>query len=155
MILKDDYIISGNTVLKPQIKEQSKVNKNTNTNKLKQEKQKRIKMRNTIIKSTAVLFVIGAITVSGQAIVTNAQYELNTMKDNYAVMLQDNDNLKIQKMKIDNISNIEETSKGLNMKKAYLDEFAFTDLNKNNFKPKETPKPKFDKWFESIKKIFS
>lgn len=153
MLLKEEYFVNGNTVLKPQIKEKVKVTKKVDQSKY--QKKKTIQTRNSIIKAASTLFIIGAITVTGQAIVTNAQYDLNTLKDNKAVLVRDNEDLKLQKMKIDNISNIEETSKGLNMKKAYIDEFAFTDLSKNNFKPKEVPQKKVDKWFESIKKIFS
>lgn len=156
MLLKDDYVFSGNTILKPQVKEESR-EKNNNKNKelLRQEMRKRTKYRNTIVKCVSTLFLVGSITVSGQVIATNKQYEVTKLKKSQQNMIDENSDLRLKNMKINNLANIEETSKGLNMKRAYIDEFAFTDLSKNNFRAKEVPQNKFDQWVESIKKIFS
>jgi len=108
-VLNGKIMIDGNTVLAPnyvpyreseherQVKRNKAINKNIN--------KKVVVMRNIMIA-----FIVGITLVGRYCIIYNLQSELNTTKQNIVALNKENENLKVELVKYNNIQYIEDAA---------------------------------------------
>ncbi len=114
IVVNEDNIISGNTVLQPEYvpyeekdweKEESK-----RKAKNKKLKQKRLKSKIKIIRNITLAFTVGVILVGRYCIIYNMQRQLNSVSTNINELSKDNENLKVDLVKYNNVQYIEDAA---------------------------------------------
>ncbi len=104
---REELTVRGNTVLAPKRTPYKKVEKKhiSSNNKNKKNKNKFV-----IIRNIFLAFTIGLILVGRYCAIYNMQKQLNTTKSNITEMNKQNDNLKVELVKYNNLQYIEEVA---------------------------------------------
>ena len=108
-VLDEKFVINGNTVLAPnympyrESEQNGQVRKN-NSNK------KNINKKIIVMRNIMIAFIVGITLVGRYCIIYNLQSKLNTTKQNIAVHNKENENLKVELVKYNNIQYIEDVA---------------------------------------------
>ncbi|WP_411679198.1 septum formation initiator family protein [Clostridium thailandense] len=136
---KDSYI-HGNTVLQPEYvpyEEERRYEEEAKKERLKKlrKAKKRLKKKVKVIRNISLSFIIGIIFVGRYCIIYNMQMELNLVKTNISELNKENDNLKVELVKYNNLQYIEETATNkLQMVPADKGAAIYANLDKENVK---------------------
>ncbi len=159
-MVNEGNAIRGNTVLKPEylpsIEQENEKKRLKERAKNKRLKQKRVKNKFKIIRNIVFSFIIGVTLVGRYCIIYNMQKELNSIKFNTNEMNNENENLKVELVKYNNIQYIEEFAVNkLHMFSPDKGSAIYTDLNKENIKSidKKNEKQAPKKIWEKLTKI--
>ncbi|WP_125152212.1 septum formation initiator family protein [Clostridium rectalis] len=156
----NEEYIRGNTALAPQVepeikKEKSK--KKQNRSKILKKKNKSIQKKAKTIKSISIAFIIGVALLSRYSYIYNMQQNLNNINKGITKLNKNNENLKVELVKYNNIQYIEDiATKKLKMTKPSKNSIVYCDLNKEVFKNqqksdvKKTEENIFKKWFSKL-----
>jgi len=113
IVVNEDILISGNTVLKPKYnpyRNDEKEQKQKSRKIKNKQKNRRLRNKIKIIRNIALTFIVGLILVGRYSIIYNMQKELNSVKSNINTINKENENLKVELVKFNNIQFIEETA---------------------------------------------
>ena len=108
-VLDEKFVINGNTVLAPnympyrESEQNGQVRKN-NSNK------KNINKKIIVMRNIMIAFIVGITLVGRYCILYNLQSELNTTRQNIAALNKENENLKVDLVKYNNIQYIEDVA---------------------------------------------
>lgn len=113
-MVNEDNSILGNTVLQPEYVpyeekdwENEELKRRAKSKKLK---QKRLKGKIKIIRNIALTFIVGVILVGRYCIIYNIQQQLNSVSNNINELSKNNENLKVDLVKYNNIQYIEDSA---------------------------------------------
>ncbi|HEY5576615.1 MAG TPA: septum formation initiator family protein [Clostridiaceae bacterium] len=107
--LNEKFVINGNTVLAPnympyrESEQKRQVRKNSSN-------KKNIHKKIIVIRNIMIAFIVGITLVGRYCIIYNLQSELNTTKQNIAALNKENENLKVDLVKYNNIQYIEDVA---------------------------------------------
>lgn len=116
IVVNEDSIIRGNTVLQPEYKPyrdvEAEEQKKAKIKRAKEKKLKQRKMKNKlrVMRNIGLTFVIGLLLVGRYCVIYNMQMELNSMESNINEINRDNENLRVELVKYSNLQYIEETA---------------------------------------------
>nr|WP_070109219.1 cell division protein FtsL [Clostridium acetireducens] len=148
--------VNGSTVLKPERYTQGK-NKNNNNNRKRKKEKVYIKNKIKTIKNILLIFTVGIVLVSRYCIIYGMQKGLNNTKNEIECLNKENENLRVELVKYNNIQFVEENAvEKLKMVSPKRENAIYCDLDKNNFK-KNLNKENSNKknFLEVIKKAIS
>lgn len=139
LVSERQSVIFGNTVLAPQFEPAKKKNdKYDELKKQKEEfnknqKQKKVAGKLSVIKTIATVFVIGLLIVSRYAMIYSNQNKLSSVKSQERTLRAENEELKLNLVKLDNLSNIENIAVNqLHMVRVNKNSAIYINLSKNN-----------------------
>jgi len=131
-VLDEKFVINGNTVLAPnympyrESEQNGQVRKN-NSNK------KNINKKIIVMRNIMIAFIVGITLVGRYCIIYNLQSKLNTTKQNIAVLNKENENLKVELVKYNNIQYIEDVAVNkLGMVTPDRNHAIYANISKNN-----------------------
>jgi len=107
--LNEKFVINGNTVLAPnympyrESEQKRQVRKNSSN-------KKNIHKKIIVIRNIMIAFIVGITLVGRYCIIYNLQSELNTTKQNISALNKENENLKVDLVKYNNIQYIEDVA---------------------------------------------
>lgn len=150
IVVDKKNLINGNTVLKPSNeplrkkekydREKYKKLEESKKEALKSLKEKQRKKKGKVLKYIACVFVVGMTIIYRYNMIYENQRKIKNIKAEINTFRENNDNLKIELVKYNSISNVEVTAKEeLDMVKPSRADIIYCDLKKNNFvveKPK-------------------
>ncbi|MDW8799630.1 cell division protein FtsL [Clostridium sp. A1-XYC3] len=144
IVVNEDSIIQGNTVLKPKYSPTrgNEVDKEK-ANRKRRHKQvnRRVKNKMKIIRNIALIFIIGLTLVGRYCIIYDMQMELNSIKSNINTINKENENLRVELVKFNNIQQIEETAVSkLHMVKPDKSMAVYTNISKETIQSSEKKK---------------
>lgn len=139
--MNKENLIQGNTVLSPRTQPSEPSRKNEQKEAIKRKnaivKQKIDKRRHSkakILLHIIVSFGIGMTLVYRYTALYNMQRELSKVENNIKAVNSENENLRIELIKFNNLNYLEENSlKKLNMTYPSKNSIAYCDLTKDNF----------------------
>lgn len=112
-VYNEKIMIDGNTVLAPshvpyrESEHERQVKRNKARNKAK---NKNINKKVIIMRNIMIAFIVGITLVGRYCIIYNLQSELNTTKQSIAAFSKENENLKVELVKYNNIQYIEDVA---------------------------------------------
>lgn len=140
IVVNEDSYIQGNTVLQPEyipyedervLKEEIKRERLKKRRKAKQRLKRKVK----IIRNISLCFIVGLIFVGRYGVIYNMQMELNSTKTNINEINRENENLKVELVKYNNLQHIEDTAVNkLQMIRPDKSAAVYTNLDKENIK---------------------
>jgi cell division protein FtsL len=108
-VLNEKYVINGNTVLAPNYMPYRESEQNGQVRKNKSNK-KNINKKIIVMRNIMIAFIVGITLVGRYCIIYNLQSELNTTKQNISALNKENENLKVELVKYNNIQYIEDVA---------------------------------------------
>ncbi|MEW9093651.1 MAG: cell division protein FtsL [Clostridiaceae bacterium] len=148
MIITDkNQYINGSTVLAPnsypEVKKGTKEKVTIDRKALIEEKNKRLKNKFKVIRNISLVFIVGVTIVGRYGQIYSMQRELNGLNKKISDINKDNENLRIELVKYNNLSLIEEiaTTK-LKMVKPTKADIIYVDMTKEAMKAGEDGKKK-------------
>lgn len=135
--LKNNYI-NGNTVLAPQydpsIDEEYLELKKKRKEKLKINNKKNMKIKLATIRNIILVFIIGVTLIGRYSSIYNMQKQLNKMQNEITDFNRQNDSLKVELVKQNDVAKVQETAvTKLNMVQPDKNSVIYTNLSKDNF----------------------
>lgn len=113
ILMNEEGMVNGNTVLQPEyrpyIETQKKKYGNKNAGKDKNRRVK-VKKKLKIIRNIALAFVIGVILVYRYSVIYDMQTELNSVEISIDNISRENENLKVDLVKYNNLQYIEDNA---------------------------------------------
>jgi cell division protein FtsL len=129
-VLNEKYVINGNTVLAPnympyrESEQKGQVRKNRSN-------KKNINKKIIVMRNIMIAFIVGITLVGRYCIIYNLQSELNTTKQNISALSKENENLKVELVKYNNIQYIEDVAvKKLGMVTPDRNDAIYADVSK-------------------------
>lgn len=112
IVVNKDNAISGNTVLQPEYvpyveEREEELRRRAKEKKLR---QKRLKGKIKIIRNITLAFTVGVILIGRYCVIYNMQQQLNSIGNNINEINRDNENLKVELVKYNNIQYIEDAA---------------------------------------------
>ncbi len=107
--LNENFVISGNTVLAPNYEPYRESEQKRQVRKNRSSKNN-INKKIIVIRNIMIAFIVGITLVGRYCIIYNLQSELNTTKQNIAALNKENENLKVDLVKYNNIQYIEDVA---------------------------------------------
>lgn len=153
--------VSGNNALAPD----SSPSRDTRERKYKEleaskrehkkiNKQKLVNKKAKVLKNVLLAFIVGITLVYRYSLIYDMEKNITEIKKEIAVVNADNENLRIELLKFNNIEEIEKISvQQLNMIPKSKTNVVYIDLEKNNFEKAEENMKKNGGFIEKIKKI--
>lgn len=146
IVVNENSVIRGNTVLKPDYNPYE--NDQSEREEERKRKQKHNKQRNRrmvskvkVMRNIALTFIIGLTLVGRYCIIYDMQRELNSVKSSISVVNKENENLKVELVKYNNLQLIEETATNkLQMIKPDKGLALYTNLDKEVIQSREKKK---------------
>jgi cell division protein FtsL len=138
-VTNNDNYVQGNTVLVPQRVEKTKDNRlkelEEGKNKLHKKKiSKRISSKVCVIRNISLVFIVGALLIARYSAIYDMQRNLNTIKSSITETSRENENLKVELVKYNNLRFIEETATTkLHMIQPDKNAAVYVSLDKNYF----------------------
>jgi cell division protein FtsL len=107
--VNEKFVISGNTVLAPNYEpyRESEQKRQVRENRIS---KKNINKKIIVMRNIMIAFIVGITLVGRYCILYNLQSELNTSKQNIAELNKENENLKVDLVKYNNIQYIEDVA---------------------------------------------
>lgn len=143
IVVNEDSYIQGNTVLQPEYRpyeddQRDKERlKRENFKKRKKAKQ-RLKKKVKIIRNISLSFIVGLIFVGRYCSIYNMQMELNSVATNINEINRENENLKVELVKYNNLQHIEDIAMNkFQMVRSDKGAAVYTNLDKENIKISE------------------
>lgn len=146
IVVNENSVIRGNTVLKPNYnpyEDNQFERKEERERKLKQNKQRnrRLKSKVKVMRNIILTFITGLTLVGRYCIIYDMQRELNSVQSNISVINKDNENLKVELVKYNNLQLIEDTAiNKLKMVKPDKSGAVYTNLSKEVIQSREKKK---------------
>ncbi|MGL4730982.1 MAG: septum formation initiator family protein [Clostridium sp.] len=134
VVEKDKTITNGSNALKTNVAiERKKTEKQKSLNKKKVDKQKILKQRLKFIRNVACSFAVGVFILSRYSAIYNSQMEINKLKDDIYKVKAENESMKVQLIKFNNLSYIENIAiNELGMKKPEASKALYMNLTTND-----------------------
>lgn len=140
IVVNEESFIQGNTVLKPEYRpyrdNESHKEKNKKK-KLKKNRKNKTRLNNKVkvIRNIILTFIVGLVLVGRYCAIYNMQMELNLTKNNINEINRENENLKVELVKYNNLQYIEDIATNkLQMLPPDKGAAVYTDLGKENIK---------------------
>lgn len=141
IVVNEESFIQGNTVLQPEYKpygDNENYKEKKRKLKKKREVQTRLKNKVKVIRNIVLTFIVGLILVGRYCIIYNMQMELNSIKHNINEISRENENLKVELVKYNNLQYIDDIATNkLQMLPPDKGAAVYTDLGKENIKMTE------------------
>nr|WP_243122766.1 cell division protein FtsL [Haloimpatiens lingqiaonensis] len=158
--MNKNNIVDGSTALVPKREERDyqqerRKQQQKEIELINKRKEKLVKNKLKIMLSIGIGFSMGIILVMRFAYICNLRQESITMQNQIATIGKENENLKVELLKYDNIKYIEEIAvKKLNMERPNLGQAIYCDLDTKYFKDnklqkKDTKKLSFIEFIKS------
>lgn len=139
IVVNEENSISGNNVLQPEyvpyIDQEDKERELRRKAKNKRLKQKKIKDKIKVLRNIILSFIIGITLVGRYCVIYNMQRELNSISTNINELNKENENIRVDLLKYNNIQYIENIAVNkLHMIYPDKGSAVYTDLKKQNVK---------------------
>lgn len=139
IVVNEESFIQGNTVLQPEYKPYRDNGSYEEDKKRKLNKKRKVKTRLKnkvkVIRNIALTFIVGLVLVGRYCVIYNMQMELNSLKSNINEINRENENLKVELVKYNNLQYIEDIATNkLKMLPPDKGAAVYTDLDKENIK---------------------
>ena len=160
IVANKENLVRGNTVLAPQYQPKEdnsykKLKESSNKAKLNS-KNKKLKNKLGTLRNIAIVFVVGVTLVGRYSVIYNMQYNLDELDSKISSLNKENDNLKVELVKYQNLQLIEEAAiNKLGMVKPETKNAIYCDMNKQLFKDIKNKTNNEDKKENIFKKIAS
>ena len=130
IVANEDIMIRGNTVLAPS--QVPYVNREKEKNQIIKKKNRKIKKQAIFIRNIFIAFIIGLTLIGRYSTIYNMQQQLNSTKSNINEMNKENDNLKVELVKYNNLHYIEEVATNkLHMITPNRNDAIYANISKN------------------------
>lgn len=139
IVTNNENYIQGNTVLVPQRVEKTKDNRlkeleEGRSELHKKKTNKRISSKVCVIRNIALVFIVGALLIARYSIIYDMQRNLNAIKSDITETSRENESLKVELVKYNNLRFIEETATAkLHMIQPDKNAAVYVSLDKNYF----------------------
>lgn len=139
IVTNNESYVQGNTVLVPQRVEKTKDDRfreleEGKTKLHKKKVNKRISSKVSVIRNISLVFIVGALLIARYSMIYDLQRNLNTVKSNITETSRENENLKVELVKYNNLRFIEETATNkLHMIQPDKNAAIYVKLDKNYF----------------------
>ena len=139
IVTNNENYVQGNTALVPQRVEKTKDNRLKELEKGKSELHKkkinkRISSKICVIRNIVLVFIAGALLIARYSIIYDMQRNLNTIESDITETKRENENLKVELVKYNNLRFIEETATSkLHMIQPDKNAAVYVSLDKNYF----------------------
>jgi len=146
IVVNENSVIRGNTVLKPgynPYEDNQFEREEERKRKLKQNKQRnrRVNRKVKVLRNIVVTFIVGLTLVGRYCIIYDMQREFNSVESSINVINKENENLKVDLVKYNNLQLIEETATNkLKMVKPDKSGAVYTNLSKEVIQSREKKK---------------
>lgn len=146
IVVNENSVIRGNTVLKPDYNpyiDDQYEREEERKRKLKHNKQRNRRMRNKVkvMRNIALIFITGLTLIGRYCIIYDMQMEFNLVKSSISTVNKENENLKVELVKYNNLQLIEETATNkLQMIKPDKSSAVYTNLDKEVIQSREKKK---------------
>lgn len=140
IVVNEESFIQGNTVLQPEYRpyrdNQSHEEENKKEKLRKKRKaKKRLNNKVKVIRNIILTFVVGLVLIGRYCAIYNMQMELNSTKHNINEINRENENLKVELVKYNNLQYIEDIAiNKLQMIPPDKGAAVYTNLDKENIK---------------------
>lgn len=138
IVVNDNRTVNGNTVLAPipERKEQDNSKQQLKKN-FNEEKRRKVRKKMAILRNIALLFVIAILLLGRYSAIYSMQRNLADINNQINDVNVDNDNLKVELVKFDNIDYVKDIAeKRLHMVEPTKNSVIYSDLSKDNFEAK-------------------
>ena len=126
----EDIMIRGNTVLAPN--QVPYVNREKEKKQIIKKKNKKAKKQAVFIRNIFIAFIIGLTLIGRYSAIYNMQQQLNSIKSNINEMNKENDNLKVELVKYNNLHYIEDVATNkLHMITPNRNDAIYANISKN------------------------
>ncbi|AZV55994.1 hypothetical protein DMR38_04915 [Clostridium sp. AWRP] len=137
ILMNKDSMVNGNTVLQPEYKPY----KETEEKKIKTKAPNRalkVKKKLRVIRNICVIFIVGVILVYRYCAIYNSQTELNSIENDISEINKQNENLRVELVKYNNLGYIEDNAiNKLQMKVPDKGNAVYINLDKKIIKVEE------------------
>ena len=158
ILTNGDMIIRGNTVLAPnQVPDRNREIEKQQIIKKKNIKNRKIKEQAFVIRNIFIVFLVGLALIGRCCSIYNMQKQLNTIQSNISDLNKDNDNLKVELVKYNNVQYIEEVATNkLHMVTPDMNNAIYANISKGTIIPTSSSKSDSNDSFISkvVSKIF-
>lgn len=132
---KKNYYIDGSTVMAPEVhieeKSQKKKEKKVFRKKIPNNSRKKL----SIIGKILTVFIVGTIIIGRYSKIYNMQKQLNNINNSIVKLNKENENLKVELLKLNNIKSVEDIAIGkLKMSVPTKENMIYCDMSKEIFK---------------------
>lgn len=142
MIITEEknYYVDGSTVIAPEVHVEEKNYHKKEKKIFKKKKTNKSKKKLAIIGKIVMIFIVGTIIIGRYSKIYNMQKQLNNVNNGIVKLNKENENLKVELVKINNIKSIEDTAVGkFKMLAPTKDNLIYCDLSKEIFKLNKNP----------------
>jgi len=132
---KKNYYVDGSTVMAPEVhieeKSQKKKEKKVFRKKIPNNSRKKL----SIIGKILTVFIVGTIIIGRYSKIYNMQKQLNNINNSIVKLNKENENLKVELLKLNNIKSVEDIAIGkLKMSVPTKENMIYCDMSKEIFK---------------------
>lgn len=133
IVVNDGVLIRGNTVLAPnQVPYRDTDNNKKKNVHSRKSTRKNVNKKLIIMRNIMIAFIVGMILVWRYCMIYDLQRNLNTTKQNIVTLNKENENLKVELVKYNNIQYIEEVAVNkLNMVTPDRNDAIYANISKN------------------------
>ncbi len=110
ILMNEEDMVNGNTVLQPEYKPYIETEEKKYGNKnIGKDKKRRVKVKKKlkIIRNIGLAFIVGIVLVYRYSVIYNMQTELNSVESSINEIDRENENLKVDLVKYNNLQYIE------------------------------------------------
>lgn len=137
ILMNKDSMVNGNTVLQPEYKPYKETGKKELKHKNKNRELK-IKRKLKVIRNICIVFIVGVILIYRYCVIYNAQTELNSIENDISQINKQNENLRVELVRYNNLEYIENNAiNKLQMKVPDKGSAVYTSLDKKIIKTDE------------------
>lgn len=141
IVVNEESFINGSTALKPEyMPTETPVEREKKKKKRGHNKNKKLRLKNKlkIMRNIAITFIVGLTLVARYSMIYDMQRELNSIKVNINETNKENENLKVELVKYNNLKYIEDNATNkLHMIQPDKGTVIYTDLDKKVVKKTE------------------
>lgn len=132
---KKDYYVDGNTVIAPEVHIEEKSYKKKERKVFRKKNPNNSRKKLSIMRKILMVFIFGTIIIGRYSKIYNMQKQLNNINNSIVKLSKENENLKVELVKMNNIKSIEDTAIGkLKMSTPTKENMIYCDMSKEIFK---------------------
>ncbi|MBE6065302.1 cell division protein FtsL [Clostridium cochlearium] len=132
---KKNYYVDGSTVMAPEVHIEEKSQKKKEKKVFRKKKPNNSRKKLSIIGKILTVFIVGTIIIGRYSKIYNMQKQLNNINNSIVKLNKENENLKVELLKLNNIKSVEDIAIGkLKMSVPTKENMIYCDMSKEIFK---------------------
>lgn len=137
MIVTDEknYYVGGSTAIDPEVYIEEKNYEKKEKKLYKKKKSNKSRKKLSIIGKILMVFIVGTIIIGRYSKIYNMQKQINNINNSIVNLNKENENLKVELVKMNNIKSIEDVAIGkFKMMEPTKENIIYCDMSKEIFK---------------------